>query len=380
MTAVSENLIPADHGRELAALDWNDPATQAQVKQFQNQALTAEQQHTAQLADLEEKRKAALAPVELATKTAESEQKQRQIDASTLAPALARGAVAYQQALAAMPPARAALYQGFQTPRDLLMFASTPTEQITAQQAADTAAETARQHTQQAAETAKQHAQQNAFEAARLGIERTKSTREQNIYDQTYGSGANPALVGVDPKLRTQVTKEAQKMGDEFLKAQANADQFQSVLDLARSGNKAAGSNLPLIGVETLNAINGIKRINKDEINQYGGAGSLYDKIVGKIGGLAVGQPIPADVLKDIETMHNTLRQNSETEFATRRKGLNDTYKSNFPTDIPRTASKGANAVPDAVKSVLKGAGPGTHTLSDGTKWMIAADGTVSKQ
>jgi hypothetical protein len=342
MTAVTENLIPADHGRELAALDWNDPATQAQVKQFQTQALSAEQQHTALLADLEEKRKAALAPgelaksqAELAKSQAESELKQRQIEASTLAPALARGAVAYQQALATMKPERAALYSGFQTPRDLLMFASTPTEQITAQQ--------------------------NAFEQTRINIEKQRQAREENIYQQTYGAGANQSLVGVDPKLRTQATKEAQKMGDDFAKAQAAADQFQSLVDLTKSGNKAAGSNLPLIGVETLNAINGIKRINKDEIKQYGSAGSLYDKIVGKLAGAAIGQPISPDVLKDIEAMHNTLRQNSEAEFTSRRKGLNDVYKSSFPTEVTRktpTTAPGHVIEINGKRYQYKGSGP----------------------
>jgi hypothetical protein len=146
--------------------------------------------------------------------------------------------------------------------------------------------------------------------------------------------------VGVDPKLRTQVTKEAQKIGDEYLKAQEAADQMQSLIELTRTGNKAAGSNLPLIGVETLNAINGIKRINKDEIKQYGGAGSLYDKIVGKLEGAAIGQPIPADVLKDIETMHNTLRQGAESSYKTRLQGINDNYKSNFqPVRTPGAAT-----------------------------------------
>jgi hypothetical protein len=65
MTAVSEKLMDPEQGRQLSALKWDDPATQAQVKQFQQQALTAEQQHAAALADAEEKRKTALAPYQL---------------------------------------------------------------------------------------------------------------------------------------------------------------------------------------------------------------------------------------------------------------------------------------------------------------------------
>jgi hypothetical protein len=116
---------------------------------------------------------------------------------------------------------------------------------------------------------------------------------------------------------------------------------MQSLIELTRTGNKAAGSNLPLIGVETLNAINGIKRINRSEIDQYKGAGSLYDRIMGKVGGLTVGQPIPADVLKDIEAMHDTLRQGAESSYKTRLQGINDNYKSNFQPVRTPTAKGG---------------------------------------
>ena len=99
----------------------------------------ADQYYANVRADAEARLKAPGIQADSLTKQAEAEQKQRQIEASTLAPALARGAVAYQQALAGMDPKRAALYQGFATPRDLLMFASTPHEQIAAQQAQETA-------------------------------------------------------------------------------------------------------------------------------------------------------------------------------------------------------------------------------------------------
>jgi hypothetical protein len=304
---------------------------------------------------------------DVVSKQAEAQLKQRAAAAPVLMQAYKQGPEIYAATLAKLPQDVQDVYVGAQSVDDINRRALTPEQATTAAQAAATAAETARQH-----------AQQNAFEQVRLGIEKTKSAREENIYQQTYGTGANPALVGVDPKLRTQVTKEAQKIGDEYLKAQEAADQMQSLIELTRTGNKAAGSNLPLIGVETLNAINGIKRINKDEIKQYGGAGSLYDKIVGKLEGAAIGQPIPADVLKDIETMHNTLRQGAESSYKTRLQGINDNYKSNFQP--VRTPAAKVGAVPDAVKNVLKSATPGIHTLSDGSKWMIATDGTISKQ
>src|SRR4030095_1247086 len=98
-------------------------------------------------------------------------------------------------------------------------------------------------------------------------------------------------------------------------------------------------------------------------------------KIQGRLSGLTVGQPIPADVLKDIETMHNTLRQNAETEYRTRLEGLNRDYKSDFQPDKP-SAHGVAPEVNKALQSgqsiqeALKNAAPGTYTADDGTKWL----------
>jgi len=223
MTAVAENLIPADHGRELIARDWNDPATQAQVKQFQTQALTAEQQHSALLADAQAARQRQESEARLPGLHADTELKQRQIEASTLAPALARGAVAYQQALSALPPARAALYTGFRTPRDLLMFASTPTEQITAQQA-DT----------RAAETARQDAIRNANEAARISISRQEQGLRQRQYDATYGALVDPTTgKPMDPE-----TAKAVAMQDPAAVAVAN---YQTAPPTMSRGGPGAG-------------------------------------------------------------------------------------------------------------------------------------------
>lgn len=222
-----------------------------------------------------------------------------------------------------------------------------------------------------AAETAKQHGLENVFRAVDTRITQQKNAREENIYQQTYGDGANQALVGVEPKLRSQVSREVSKLNDDYLKAQATADQFQSVLDMAKAGNKAAGSNLPLIGVETLNAINGIKRINRSEIDQYKGAGSLYDNIMGKIGKLTTGDPIPADVLKDIEAMHNTLRQNSDSEYRSKLQSKNDIYHSNF-----QPVGKTGAVTPD-VQRALSNQAPGIHQLGDGSVWLKNADGSI---
>lgn len=233
--------------------------------------------------------------------------------------------------------------------------------------------------------TAAQHAATNANEQSRIELEKkrvsldaARNAREQSIYQQTYGEGSNDALRGVEPKLRTQATSQAQKVGAEYQNAQRAADDLESMIHLIHSGNKAAGSNLPIVGVGALNAINGIKRFNRTEIEQYGGAGSLLDRIQGKIGKIVEGKPIPDDVLKDIEEMHKTLRDNSEKTYRSQLEGINHNYHSNFTP--PAKAVKVEAGIPDAVKKALSGAGAGLHTLSDGSKWLTAADGTITKQ
>ena len=269
--------------------------------------------------------------------------------AQILEPARAQGEAAFNAALVKYPKYIQDIYATAQTPLEVRQRALTAEQQQTAAQAAATEATAASAQ----AETARQHLAENRIQQARVGIEAQRNAREQQIYNQTYGPGANEALVGVDPKLRVQATKQAQAAADANNKANAAADQMQLMIDLARKGNKAAGSNLPLVGVETLNAIQGIKRVNRADVQQYGNAGDLLDKIQGKIGGLTAGQPIPADVMKDIETMHNALRQNADSTYNATLNSLNQNYKSNF-------------------KPVTRAAPPPSATVK-----MKAPDGTV---
>lgn len=199
-----------------------------------------------------------------------------------------------------------------------------------------------------------------------LSVAQAKESREHNIFDATYGNGVPDAVKGLPPVQARAATKEAQKIGDEYLKSQEVADNLQAMIDAARKGNKAAGSNLPLVGVEALNAINGIKRINSAEIAQYQGAGSLLDSIQGKIGKLVSGQPIPEDVMKDIESLHKTLRENGEKSANDRLGGVNHNYGSAF------TLPKSSNGAPVKVGTKVE-----RDALPKGTRY-IGPDGNIA--
>ena len=137
-------------------------------------------------------------------------------------------------------------------------------------------------------------------------------------------NASGPELANVPVNLRDKVTTSAEKADADYSKAKASADSIKTVLDLAAAGNKAAGANAPLVGVGAVNAINGIRRISSAEIQQYGTAGSLLDKIQGKLQGWTEGQPIPKDVLDDMQALHQALRTSSYQQYTDTLNSINN--------------------------------------------------------
>lgn len=154
-------------------------------------------------------------------------------------------------------------------------------------------------------------------------------------------AGDNPAVAGVAPAAVAKVQSDAMKYDEEQLKANAAADSIAKVLDMAGSGNKAAGANVPMMGVGAVNAINGIKRINSAEIAQYGSAGSLLDQIQGRIGKLTAGQPIPADVLKDMKELHQMLAEGSYKHYTDSIDNLNQRTGAQYRPTVAAPAIHG---------------------------------------
>lgn len=225
-------------------------------------------------------------------------------------------------------------------------------EDTAAQQAAMTAqqrseadikkAELERQ-TRMLEETVAQHKAENTLRGRQIDIEGSRNQREQAIYDQTYGAGANEALVGVEPKLRTQAVSAAQKAADEYNKGVSASQDIATLISEARKGNKAAYANIPIEGVLQITTSRGTTRINRQELDAYAGAGSLYDKLAGKLGKWTSGASIPSDVLKDMEDMHKAFADNSAQNYDRKLASINQNYHSNFkPVGNTAKADTGA--------------------------------------
>jgi hypothetical protein len=119
-------------------------------------------------------------------------------------------------------------------------------------------------------------------------------------------------LATVERESRTNVRKADSAWRDVLDKTQTMDDFITS----AKGGNKAAVKIVPLEGALEITTSQGVKRINRNEIEQISGAGSLFDKIKGELGGTVTGKDIPDSVLNDMQALGKILRKNGYQKYS----------------------------------------------------------------
>ena len=167
----------------------------------------------------------------------------------------------------------------------------------------------------------------------------------QQAVAQARAMMGNGPTSNVPPHLAVPAINAFEKAGQEYVTALGAADEMQSIIDLARAGNKVAYAYAPVTGVLTINTANGVKRVNMPEIESYGGAGSAMDKIKGWLGKQATGASIPADVLNNMDTLHAQLAANSGDTYARKVQVVNGSFGSSFaPLQLKQAATNTAPA------------------------------------
>jgi hypothetical protein len=170
-----------------------------------------------------------------------------------------------------------------------------------------------------------------------------------------------------------------EKDSKEYADKVGAAQQLQDFVAAAQSGNKAAPGLIPITAVRGL-----VNRVNRQELESVSGsAGSILDRIEGKIGSLKEGQPIPPDVLKDLSSIGKTMASAARRAYEYKVQVTNKTYGSKAtPIDLKEFGKSAEGGPTPQVKALLSEpkVAPGIHTLSDGSKWMKAQDGTITAQ
>lgn len=93
------------------------------------------------------------------------------------------------------------------------------------------------------------------------------------------------------------------KAEQNYRTAQQGVGTMRDMLAQADAGNKMSAQMLPLEGALQITTAQGVHRINRTEVDQFSGAGSLFDKIQGELGKVTAGQPIPPNIRNDIRKL-----------------------------------------------------------------------------
>jgi hypothetical protein len=209
------------------------------------------------------------------------------------------------------------------------------------QAAAETANLQAGLPTIQAAAAVAPQMQQADLAGKRATTAETQARTAQTQLQTSQMANLPEGLKGVSKQLIGPASAAAEKAGNEYLTAKEAADNLGDFLDAARSGNKTAVKIVPLQGALEITTAQGVHRINRNEVDSYGGGGDAYDRLAGKIGGVLTGKSITDDVLNSMDALQQGISKNSQTLYQNKLDLANKTYNSHFtPTfGTPRTSS-----------------------------------------
>jgi hypothetical protein len=185
----------------------------------------------------------------------------------------------------------------------------------------------------------------------------------------------NPAAVaGVAPHLVTAATNAYDKAGQEYATAYQAAQNMADFLTAAKGGNKEAVKIVPLQGALEITTAQGVHRINRTEVDQFGGAGNLYDKLAGKVGGVLTGKDITDSVLNDMAAVQQTVSQNAAKLHANKVATINASYGSKFqPMSFGPTPGGSNTTKPEGATGKAKGPDGKWHWADEkGTDYGLA--------
>ena len=173
----------------------------------------------------------------------------------------------------------------------------------------------------------------------------TLETNQKLAVAKAAQQGLPAGLANVAPHLVAPAAADAQKAGADYVNAKQGADDMQTFVSLAKSGNKIAYAYAPTEGVLSFNTSRGVKRVNLPEIQSYGGAGSAGDRVAAFFGKNISGASIPDDILNDMASIHEAVRANAQKAYGDRLQVINSTYGSSFkPVEFAGSAGPPAGA------------------------------------
>lgn len=169
-----------------------------------------------------------------------------------------------------------------------------------------------------------------------------ETVKDFGVAPQAQKESRNDKTADVVERETRQNIRKAQQSYRDVEEKTSNMDNF---ITEAKGGNKAAVKIVPLEGALEITTSQGTKRINRTEIEQYASAGSLFDKIKGKIGGVLTGKDIPDEVLSDMASLSQVLKKNGWEKYNSEyddEAGIANGYGVDISKHLPRIQQHGA--------------------------------------
>lgn len=143
----------------------------------------------------------------------------------------------------------------------------------------------------------------------------------------------------------TEAQAGRKELGDKvetpYRDAQEKADILRTVVQAAKNGNMEAAGVQKLLGTLGVVTTEGVKRINGTELEQVGGAGSLWDNIKSRVGKVTAGQPLDPKLQDDLVKLAGLLEQSAYKKYSS---GFDATTKRYKLTDEQKIAPPAADA------------------------------------
>lgn len=145
------------------------------------------------------------------------------------------------------------------------------------------------------------------------------------------------------------------KAESSYRTAHQGAQGIRAAVDDAMQGGKMSARMLPLEGALEITTANGVHRINRTEVDQYAGGGSLYDRLAGALKGGGTGIPFTNEIMQDMKHLADLQEKGAYDNYkgafdsATQRYGLKDEKPLPQPGGSGGGGSKGSVNLKDAM-------------------------------
>lgn len=195
------------------------------------------------------------------------------------------------------------------------------------------------------------------------GIEKFKTYSTDATATAAANRQAATIQAQIDQQARSQAFTEAQagrneyqnKVAQPYQTAVTSAQELRDFVAAAKAGNKEAANLQNLQATMSTIRSNGLNRINTTELGVPASAGSLWDRVVGRVGSLKSGQPVPADLQEDLNGLADLLEKSATVKYQRGRQSVVDTYRGVSLPDETVTATPPSGGAKKRIRYDING-------------------------